>query len=239
MQITTTPAAAASLAAISDSLRGLITDVIETAEGWNCYRAEVEAIETEARSGFIPYTDGGFFGRASSTLYGSDGGGYLPACLRSVVDSSYRDMVAAYAAETYPGETFTAEEAEARFNRDYAPSRSAEPWGDTAFYQTPEYARFKLADDFQQAWESEDSAFFYDARAIVYGADNIRNETGEAEVYFFAAVNVDLDYGRDCVSYAGGDMHRGAWSRTVKIADLTPAVLDECKAAMIAALAAA
>lgn len=231
MQTDTTPAAAAVLAKVSDDLRDVVAAVLDSAEGWNAYNPRIEAVETAARSGFVPFTDGGWDGRITAGVYGSQGGGYLPKCLDAFASDDYAAKVAAYVAETYPAETFADGEAAARFERD------------VQSYDTAPDAYHK-AEAFENGWQEQDSEFYYDARALLFGPENTRNETGEAEVYLFAGVNVDFEYGRDSVPWlacygSNPNMHRGEWSRTVKVSDLTPEVLAECQAAMIDALAKA
>jgi hypothetical protein len=85
-----------------------------------------------------------------------------------------------------------------------------------------------LAQKYQDNYESgDDEEFFLHYRAIYYSKDNSRNESGEDEIYFFSAVNVDFGYGRDSRSWlkcygANPNQHRNEYSRNVLLSELTP-----------------
>ncbi len=80
----------------------------------------------------------------------------------------------------------------------------------------------ELAETLSQA-ESESmyegGTFFLQYRVFYFKGDNSRNESGEDELYFFAGVNLDFEYGRD-------NGLESTYEKTVKVSDLTPELID-------------
>ena len=76
----------------------------------------------------------------------------------------------------------------------------------------------------------EDDTFFYKARVLFHG-DPQRSQSGEPEAYFFVGINTDIGYGRDNIPWLacyGGNPQQSqwVWEKTVKVADLTPEMID-------------
>ena len=112
--------------------------------------------------------------------------------------------------------------------------RQHELTDDADVYDHPEW------EDFQTEWEQSDegSEWFVYVRAILFGTDNSRNETGEDEVCFIAMVNDDFGYGRDSIGYAPGGSH-DFYERTVKLSEVTADLLSEIQGEMLKAWAIA
>ena len=80
--------------------------------------------------------------------------------------------------------------------------------------------------DFFGDWLTEGSTFWYEARAIFYDTDNFRNISGKPELYIFAGINTDFEYGRE----KGLDT---SFERTIPLDRLTPKRLTVIVDAMI------
>ncbi len=189
---------------------GQFNDVVMTPD-------ELDPIETEPYSGFIPFTDGGFEIGAYADFRAAHGSGCVPNAIQEMLDSTLKDC-----AES--------------FVREKGLPEGCDPWDEEEVRE--EYW------DWEDTWLSEGCTYFYKVRAIFYRADNSRNETGSDEWYFWACLNVDLEYGRDSVpwfSVYGGnpDQCRGEWSETVKAADITPDVLARIRSDIVNALESA
>jgi len=77
--------------------------------------------------------------------------------------------------------------------------------------------------EFESEWLREGGTYFLDFTVLFYEADHPRNLTGVDEIYLFAGVNTDFEYGRE-------RGHRTFWDSTVPVTDSTPELLAECMA---------
>ena len=121
--------------------------------------------------------------------------------------------------------------------------------GDYKFAQEEFRREYELADDADVAehgewedwlttWEQDDDGcFFMKVRALIYSAENHRNETGQDEVILCVGFNDDFGYGRDSVgAWAGNVGTHWKWERTIPLADVTPELLAECETEALKAL---
>lgn len=209
---------------LPDDFKEMIADVFERFEDTqDSFR--IEPIEYEARSGFSPYTNGGWDGVAYLDLHRH---GYNWTCCQNALDADYRFMQQEFmdskrrelspeAFAKYEGMPYD------EFWHAYgAPERCT----DTADMFTGRYAaQHDLGpeqEEWRDGWESgDDDTFFVKVRAIRRNVGARWNTTGEDEVEFFAYLCLDWNYGRD------GQDDRHEWSETVKLADCTAEKLAE------------
>jgi hypothetical protein len=93
-------------------------------------------------------------------------------------------------------------------------------------------------EDWLTEWEQgDDGCFVMKVRALMYSAENHRNETGQDEVILCVGFNDDFGYGRDHVgAWAGNAGTHWKWERTIPLADVTEELLAECEKEALAAL---
>lgn len=202
----------------NDFVEGVMAEVAGFDDCYGDYR--VEAVETEARDGFIPYTNGGWDGVAYAQLSYAYSSGHAPAAVQSAIDGSLKDAAEEF--ERANGITvaemdqWEADEA-ARLAMPALPGMAP---ADT-FVQHP--LREKLW-DMQDSWMSEGGTYFYKCRVMFYESGNYRNELGTDEVRLFAYLNTDYEYGRDYISWLpamGGkaDQTVDGFARTMTLAE--------------------
>lgn len=188
----------------------LIQDFVERvteqiADGRDAYGYDVSEVLSEAVPGFIPYTDGGWDGVATFSLYGE--AAYSMPEMKGFLESDY-------------------EHAQEEFRREY------ELADDADVNEHGEWA------DWLTTWEQDDDGcFFMKVRALIYSAENRRNETGQDEVILCVGFNDDFGYGRDHVgAWAGNIGTHWKWERTIPLADVTAELLAQCEEEALAAL---
>ncbi len=185
----------------------------------------VEAIETEFRDGFIPFTSGGYHVCLPAALSYHWGTGMAPAPVQPLIDS---------------GERIIAEE----WARQY-PERPPLVDCITAREGEPGHEWQSAAEDWEmESWQSDDDCYYWKARAMILAPDDRGNATGEPEVYIDAYLCTD-SYGRDNISwlacYPGGkaDQTVGDFKRTIPAAEfetLTTEALEALAAEAMASL---
>lgn len=213
----------------------MLADVMDTVTGWDCYGVYgsnterdglPERIEHESRSGFIPFTNGGFNAMAYVSFnHARD----QWSSLQKYWDSDYKDMCETFFTQDKDAET--PDDCEKAFS-DLLDAEETQEDSKAGIW-TDNLPAHKWRQEWQ--YEGDDSVFFLVARAIYYAPDNHRNETGEPEVYFFAGVNTDFNYGRDSIAWAGGSCFKDSleYGATFKMSEITPELLASVKTAIL------
>jgi hypothetical protein len=138
----------------------------------------IEAIESEPRDGFIPYTSGGFEVCLPASLNSAHSSGRIPAPLQGIIDSWLKDAADEWARE-YPGK----------------PSLIDCICGEDEDLS-------ELACEFESEYLcNSDECYFWKARVMFLDADDRQNESGKPEVYIDAYLNTDIGYGRDHIPW--------------------------------------
>lgn len=236
-------------------LREMMDNLADEITGWNdagVYDADVQGIEHESRSGFIPFTNGGWEGRAQCSFQrGKD----FFKCMAGYSEGDYKTMLSEFrsALETgrwkalniHKGETIPALPPGEMTDKEVWDFYNEEPVFDDG-KQLEMFNRKEigwqyyepLAWRWQEGWEQgDDDVFFLDFRCVFYSADNYRNESGEDEVYFFAGVNTDFNYGRDAITWMTAygkspNQHVCEFGKTVKVSELTQEIAKQVFAEM-------
>lgn len=228
-------------ASVDATIGEAVSDIIDTLSHWDeagVYgtniddrTGQVDRIEHRSRDGFIPRTNGGWNGMAYVSFNQGRYGTWK--CMDGYYDRDYRDMA----------ESFHREQGDGAEHEDHVAAFEAVIEAERRKADEPllpgmprEYAENMPAHKWRDGWENEgdDCSFFLVVRAIYYLPGNHRCETGEPEVYFFAGVNLDFDYGRDSIAWAGGDQYaKPEYSLTIPLAQVTPEKLAEVKASIL------
>jgi len=231
----------ATQASVDAAIGETVADIIDELSGWDdagIYgtniddrTGQVERIEHRFRDGFIPHTNGGWNGMAYASFNHGRFGNWK--CMESYYKRDEIEMAEAFFREEGGGAEY--DDPVAAFYAVYdAEDRKAD---EPLLPGMPrEYAENMPAHEWREGWEMEgdDCTFFLVVRAIYYLPSNHRCETGEPEVYFFAGVNLDFDYGRDSIAWAGGDQYaKPEYGLTVPLAQVTPEKLAEVKGAVL------
>lgn len=156
------------------------------------YDAKPEAIETEARDGFIPYTSGGWHICLPAALSYCRSSGHAPAPLQGAIREGERFIADAWA-ERFP---------ERPGLIDCICDESCEWQAEAEEWES-------------EAWINDEDCYFWKAQVMFLGPLDQGNETGRAEVYIDAYLNTDLNYGRDYIDWAGGNQTHGNFKRTI------------------------
>ena len=181
---------------------------------YNGYDFEVEDVENQHRSGFIPFTNGGVEVVLCATLSACDGHGSAPTIIQPYLDSAYKDAVADWDRQHH----------EATVEQIYASDRDhplREDWHES-----------------QSVWLQEGGTFFFKIRALYYHPANSSNESGEEEVFFMVGINTDFGYGRDTIPWlrcygTNPQQTEWVWEATVKVADLDEDLIKQLTEAAI------
>lgn len=188
--------------------------LVDADEGiWGDPNEAVEPIEDADRDGFIAWTGGGYeVCLASSVAHHAWGGGTAPKAIQRIID-----------AQDCSGDW-------ARQHPDLPSHIEAINSADNSLCD--------LAQQFESDWWMEDDSYFFWKARIIYEPKDCHNGDGEHDyVHVDAYLNTDLEYGRDFVSYGGGDQTVGNWKRAYTIAEfeaLTEADMEALVADMIA-----
>ena len=183
---------------IYDDVREMIESVTD-AIGFDAWSERVEEIESVARDGFIPFTNGGWNGTVTFGLHGEEA--WSVDQIRPIVEADYKEMLATFLTEhdiaDYASDDLT------------VPPELQQEW-----------------EDYTTEWEQgDDCAWFVYVRAIFYEQGNSRNQSGEDEFLFCLAINDDLNYGRDSISWLKGVGSHWIWERNIPVSELTPDLL--------------
>lgn len=187
------------------------------------YDREPEAIETEARSGFIPWTSGGAELVHCASIGYARGSGCASAPIQAIIESD---------------EAFMEEEWARNF-----PDRPS-IWDCIHGYDDPAIPREwqSEAEDWDNEWfMSNDDCYYYKARVIFLSPDDRQNESGAPEVYIDCYLVTD-SYGRDDIpwlSYYGQnrDQTRGDFKRTMPLEEFAAMDLEAMQSLVTEALA--
>ena len=202
----------------------------------------VNPISSEAYSGFIPFTNGGYDAMVMQFLnYHYNTTGREADIIAPYVESSENDAAAEFVRHRGedtdgPGPELAKAYRDAElpeyggkgssnfvwnwFNEreeQYSDDTQADCVGDKpAFWSTPVGILREEFSQYSDEWLSEGGGYWLQARCVFFAADNSRNETGSDEIFFYAGVNTDFTYGRD----KGLEC---TFERTYKVSRLTPA----------------
>jgi hypothetical protein len=199
-----------------------VKEVLESLgdEVWN---TNVDPVENKSRDGFIPFTQGGFDGIGYSDLRYCWSSGNVPKVIQPYIDESLKDCKKWWDEENpdHPYEWIFDNEADDNerkqmdlaFIEGYHPTKR-EIWREKYY-------------DYEDESLSEGSTFFYKVRVLFFDEGNHRNVSGEPEAYFMAMINTDFEYGRDNISWAGGNQNECFWEKTVPISEITDELIDQ------------
>jgi hypothetical protein len=202
---------------------------------------DVQEVSAKSYDGFIAHTNGGFRAIATASLRDVESNGmgdFETACLQPYLDMSRRDAAAAFIEDN--------EELDSAYQASDSDDPATWLWNRWSnfedmferqgqlwpieFWRTPEYAEREQYYETEDHWLTEGGTFFYECRALFYQAGEFRNITGEDEVYIFAGINTDFEYGRE-------KGLQTAFERTYKLKRLTPArlrvIIERCKTAVL------
>ena len=177
------------------------------------YSTDLDEIENEARSGFIPYTDGGFDGTACASLSYAYGSGLIPKSIRPYIDRDLRDCREQWDSDN-PDHPYDSLWGDDRQPDLFGGSEEADHWREKYY-------------EFEDEYLHEGGTYFYKLRAMFYSSNNSRNETGEPEVYFCVGLNTDFEYGRDYIDWAGGKQTEWCFEKTVSAAKITNELIEQ------------
>lgn len=209
-----------AFAAVDNLVKDWCEEVSEdTSQFGDAYDYKLEPVEHESRSGFIAFTNGGWDGIVFASLGSAYSSGDTPKVIQPYLDSALK-------------------EAEEEFDREHGEGtvKAIYAWGDDPA-QLPLIEGVRQPDhplqeewwEFQDEWLRSGDTYFYKVRALYFDSDNSRNESGEPEVFFAVGVNTDFEYGRDHIAWAGGQQTQWVWEKNVKVADITPELIETFK----------
>lgn len=234
--------------ALRDALERAVVDKLDR---YGIYTGDDCIHEVSARSydGFIAHTNGGFRVLVPCTLRDVEYEGltdFEESTLRGYIDRSYSD-----AAREWLEDGDAPDDMRERWNDSVEPidawefahreiDRIETEWRDRyANPDAPELPGIEPATrpvdvdmmreslwEICDGWLTEGSTFFYEITAIFYEAGHRRNNTGADEVYIFAGINTDFEYGRE----KGLETVDG---RDFKLARLTPKRIDAIVDALV------
>lgn len=194
----------------------------------DCYGdSRVEQVENESRSGFTPYTAGGYDGIVYANLGYAQGSGAIPAVIKPYIESGERDCEADWDEQNpeWPAEKIFR----------IANQESGQLTLDGLSAQGEAEQMLEKYQEFEDEWMREGGTYFYKVRALYYDSESsTRPESGEPEIYFMVGINTDFEYGRDNISwltYYGSDPQctKWEWECLVRARELTPALIMALK----------
>ncbi|MDE2096218.1 MAG: hypothetical protein KGL39_03165 [Patescibacteria group bacterium] len=196
------------------TIKSAFNEIAEFLEHWDSIGVvdvRVEPIEHEAREGFMPFTNGGWSGRAAVLF--RDGKDHFKA-MSSYAEQDHKDMLC-------------------EFREDLTRKGAVDAFDDASDEDI--WNRFSNeAEKWQDGWEeSDDDVFFLDFRAVYYAPGNFRNKSGKPEVYFYAGVNTDFNYGRDSITWAGGNCCVHEYEVEARVSDLSTDRIEQIKQQII------
>lgn len=195
---------------VEQNVLAVIQNIADELRDWDeVIAVHVDPIEYKARDGFFPYTNGGYSGVASIPFrYGR----FDYDCLSEYHDRDTEDMYAAFRRDKGDPEEYDDLSNEEFFDKFYEDGGA----------------------EFRSEWEMNNGdVFFLMFRAIFFDVSNRRNVSGEPEVYFFAGVNVDFNYGRDSIPWAGKSTFIHEYERNIPLSGLTTDLCDQIEKEII------
>lgn len=211
-------------------------EVLDNVSGFDdVYHTSSDEVENKSRSGFIPYTDGGFDGIGYASLSYADGSGSAPAAIQGYIDQAHKDAREVWD-EKHPDKTYemifatTVEEEGQEVLPGVAKSTQAD--ADRQEYYT-----------FESESMSEGGTYFYKVRAIFFDVSNSRNQSKKPEVYFMVGLNTDFEYGRDNIPWlsaygAKTQQTEWPWEKNVPVDEITEELIETMVEEATAALRA-
>ncbi len=210
---------------LNETLADEFQNILESVESDFDTTGNIEEIEHVSRDGFFPFTNGGV-----------EFTGILRLC--DVAGSG-----------TYPNNEAVTKELDRAINYNYSLARESFIKNNRAaldglFTKTEldnnsdeiSYGKLydikhsELAETLSEGeTECNTDIFFIQHRAMFFSADNIRNKTGNDEIYFYSGVNTDYDYGRD-----KGLMD--CYENTIAVDHLTPNIVKQIVEKMVASI---
>ncbi len=175
---------------------------------------QVEEIERESRSGFIPWTHGGHHVVLAAALSHHWGTGAAPAPVQPLIDAG-GEIIASEWARQYPERPSLIDCicSEPDLHPDLFGGETPLP------HSMPDSWR-RAAEDFEsESWANDDDCYYWKARAMILSPRDRQNQSGDWEVYVDAYLCTD-SYGRDSIPWLScygqkTDQTVGDWKRTV------------------------
>jgi hypothetical protein len=205
---------------VKELVRQWAEEVTETAgEFDDCYGCNLEEVANRPYDGFVPYTDGGWNGVAYGTLKYAYSSGSAPEAIQPYIDSEIKDAEKDWNEEN-PEHTIEWIYADDETQGDLlGKSKEREHWKGKWH-------------EFEDQYFEEGGTYFYKVRALFFGPNNSRNESGEPEVYLMVGLNTDFEYGRDSIPWLAcygqkTKMTEWPWECTVKVKDVTPELVEQ------------
>ena len=204
---------------ITSALHAAILDkFVEPCDAWGVAdERSICKVSAASYDGFIAHTNGGFRTLVHCDLDAveSEGGmsDFETAQLQRYIDSSHNDAANDWLRSD--------EREELRLEFENSDSENAYEWlyarwydaedkfdkraatqadmiGDAGkFWQTDMAGEREEFWDYDREYLSEGGTFFYEITALFYEKGHRRNITGEDEVFIFAGINTDFEYGRE------------------------------------------
>jgi hypothetical protein len=222
-----------------------VMDNLLTGDDIAC-EAEVEEIENESRSGFIPYTEGGFEAVGWNTLGYAHSSGKEPKAIQPIIESALCDCLEWFLKDrdgfTMPDNVQDKKHGWERYN--YLWEAAEKQLGEQTFGpmdQEPKWIEEYY--EVEHEYLLEGSTYFWKCRAIFYDATNSDNELDGDAILFETYLNTDLEYGRDYVSWlscygASPDQTVDGYRKWVLVKDMTEALVDQMLSETADAIAA-
>lgn len=214
------------------ALREACHEFAEQHDRYDSIADNVCEVSAASYDGFIAHTNGGFRVCVPCDLMSAYSEGlsdFETEHLQQYIDQSYADAAQCFVAdhetlstlwdlyEEGGGELTALAWLEKRLN-DAEELHRVQPdlFGTVEFWNTEAAHHMEEFFDAVSEYMSESGTFFYELRVLFYEKDNHRNTTGSDEIYIFAGINTDFEYGRE----KGLET---AIERDYKLSRLTPA----------------
>jgi hypothetical protein len=177
-------------------------------------------VENRHRSGFIPFTDGGFDGLGYGDMRYAYGSGCVPQAIQPYIDRALKDIE----------EDWDREHPEHPVDWIF---ESEEPQVPLPGFDRARTTRERLREEyheFEDANMSGGGTYFYKVRVLFHG-DEHSSESGEPEAFFMVGINTDFEYGRDTIPWLAccgqsPKCTKWLWEKTVKIRNLNKRRVD-------------
>jgi hypothetical protein len=202
-------------------------EVLETVSGFDdVYHTNIDEVENRHRSGFIPFTDGGFNGIGYATLSGAYGSGFIPNVIQPYVDSALKQVQEDWD-EKHPDATYDTIFAAPERVALEQDGQEVLPGFKSSVDDHPMRDEYY---EFESEHMSEGGTYFYKVRVLFHG-DQQRSVSGEPEAYFMVGINTDFEYGRDSIRWLScyvrdPNCTAWVWEKTVKVSEITADMVD-------------